>query len=221
MKAATMRSAPLANSSPAKEKDVDGDSACKSFHKVLRVQAAYYALTGAWPIIHIASFEAITGPKLERWLVRTLGGTVAAIGASLWTAARGLNPGPETTVLAIGSAAALGTSDAIYALKRRISPIYLADAAVQIALIAALAHSRRATFRSDRRGSPPLDACPRCSHWRCRAANSGTGHPWKYVWPWIPGQRPPIWLATNFARGWAIDFPPIPCSAFCSSQASW
>jgi hypothetical protein len=122
---------------------VYGDPPSEAFRTVLRAQAAYYAFTGVWPIIHIGSFEAITGPKLERWIVRTLGGAVAVIGASLWTAARRFDPGPETTVLAVGSAAALGTSDAIYALKGRISPVYLTDAAVQAALIAALARTRR------------------------------------------------------------------------------
>jgi hypothetical protein len=122
---------------------MEGESTYETYRKVLRVQAVYYALTGIWPIINIESFETITGPKLERWLVRTLGGTVAAIGASLWTAARSPKPGTEVVVLAVGSAAALGASDAIYALKRRISPIYLADAAVQAALIAGLARTAR------------------------------------------------------------------------------
>jgi hypothetical protein len=116
----------------------------RPFANVLHLQAAYYVLTGIWPILHIRSFEMITGPKPERWLVRTLGGVVTAIGASLWTAARQSEPGAETSVLAFGGAAALAASDAIYALKRRISPVYLADAAVQAALIGALTRAIRA-----------------------------------------------------------------------------
>ena len=32
---------------------------------VLRVQGSYYLVTGLWPLVHLASFEAITGPKVD------------------------------------------------------------------------------------------------------------------------------------------------------------
>jgi hypothetical protein len=43
-------------------------------------QAAYYLMTGLWPLFHRRSFEAVTGPKTDYWLVRTVGVLVAAIG---------------------------------------------------------------------------------------------------------------------------------------------
>ena len=93
---------------------MDHGSTSDAYRNVLRLQAAYYTLTGIWPIVHIDTFGAIYGPKLERWVVRTLGGVIAAVGASLWTAAHRSKPGPETIVLAVVSAAALGVSDAIF-----------------------------------------------------------------------------------------------------------
>src|SRR3954470_3170999 len=47
------------------------------------VQGLYFTLTGIWPILHLRSFEAITGRKRDRWLVKTVGGLIAVVGASL------------------------------------------------------------------------------------------------------------------------------------------
>ena len=113
--------------------------------RLARTQALYYAATGIWPLLDIRSFERITGPKVERWLVKTVGALVTAVGASLALAARD-DPGrAETVVLATGSAAALGTIDAVYVAKRRISPVYLLDAMAQAALLVAWTRWRRRT----------------------------------------------------------------------------
>ena len=102
---------------------------------VLRAQAAYFLVTGIWPLLDMRSFQAVTGPKLEHWLVKTVGATVGAIGASLWTAARRTPVRDETVVLGVGSSAVLAAVDVWYVGRRRISPVYLVDAAAQGALI--------------------------------------------------------------------------------------
>ena len=51
--------------------------------RLTRLQGAYYAISGAWPLIHFASFEAVSGPKRDRWLVRTVGMLLCAIGLTL------------------------------------------------------------------------------------------------------------------------------------------
>ena len=101
------------------------------------VQAAYYAATGIWPLVHIHSFERVTGAKLEHWLVRTVGALVTVVGASLALAAREDAERPATVALGAGSAAALAAVDFVYVAKRRISPVYLADGVAQAALLAA------------------------------------------------------------------------------------
>lgn len=107
-------------------------------------QGIFYVVTGLWPIIHLRSFEAVTGPKVDRWLVRTIGGLIAAVGASLVAGALERRAGHALRVLGIGSAAALGLSDIVYAARGRISKVYLGDAVVEGALVAAWVARERA-----------------------------------------------------------------------------
>ncbi|HZP47773.1 MAG TPA: hypothetical protein VFB07_04530 [Vicinamibacterales bacterium] len=108
-------------------------------------QGAYFAATGIWPLVDIESFEAVTGPKVDKWLVRTVGVLVAAIGATLVSAGVRRQVTSETRGLAIGSAVGLAAIDVFYAANGRISPIYLADAAVEAGLAAAWSATRWST----------------------------------------------------------------------------
>jgi hypothetical protein len=100
------------------------------------MQAVYYAVSGAWPLVAYRSFEAVTGRKREPWLVKTVGLLTVAIAAAIWADPHGRTaPGRR---LAIGSALAFSTVDIYYAaVRRHISPVYLADAAVETGLLAA------------------------------------------------------------------------------------
>jgi hypothetical protein len=108
---------------------------------LLSCQAAYYLVTGIWPVISVRTFEAVTGPKTDGWLVRTVGLLAAVIGAAIGVAARRGQRTPELLVLAFGSALAFAAIDLVYALRGVISPIYLADAALQGTGVALLAWS--------------------------------------------------------------------------------
>jgi len=99
-------------------------------------QGVYFAATGIWPLVHMPSFEAVTGPKADKWLVRTVGVLVAVIGGALISAGARRAVTREIEGLALGSAAGLGLIDVVYSTKGRISKIYLADAAAEAALIA-------------------------------------------------------------------------------------
>jgi hypothetical protein len=104
-------------------------------------QGAFYVVTGLWPLVHLESFEAVTGPKKEKWLVKTMGVFIAAVGGALL-----LNAKSRRASLPVGalSAAALAACDAVYAGKGRIAKTYLLDAAVESALVLAwLGTSRR------------------------------------------------------------------------------
>jgi hypothetical protein len=108
------------------------------------VQGTYYLTTGVWPLVSMRSFEAVTGPKTDRWLVKTVGGLVGVVGAALLAAtARHRAPGPELAGVAAGMAATLAVVDVVYVSKRRISPVYLLDAVAGAALIAGWALSAR------------------------------------------------------------------------------
>ena len=104
--------------------------------RLARLQAIVYIVTGIWPLVSMRTFEAVTGPKVDRWLVKTVGVLVAVIGSALALASRRRQLAPETVLVAAGSAAALATIDTIYVAKRRISPVYLLDAVAEIALVA-------------------------------------------------------------------------------------
>ena len=103
----------------------------------ITVQATYYIITGIWPLVHLASFEAVTGSKTDDWLVQTVGALVIVIGATLAVAATRLRgrPSPELLTLALGAAIAFIAVDVGFVLSDAIGPIYLADAGVQAALV--------------------------------------------------------------------------------------
>ncbi len=44
------------------------------------LQGIYYVATGLWPILNMRSFEMVTGPKRDKWLVKTVGALITAIG---------------------------------------------------------------------------------------------------------------------------------------------
>jgi hypothetical protein len=102
--------------------------------KLALIQGGFYVLTGAWPLVDIVSFQVVTGPKTDLWLVRTVGVLVAVIGAVLIAASRTRRVTPEMVLLAVGSALGLAAIDLRYALAGRISAVYLADAAAEIGL---------------------------------------------------------------------------------------
>ena len=106
---------------------------------VLAVQGGYYIATGVVPFVSRRAFEAVTGPKLDWWLVETVGALVTVIGGALLSAAHRRQASPELLGIACGSAAVLAGIDVVYVAKRRIAPTYLVDAAVQIGLLGALA----------------------------------------------------------------------------------
>lgn len=99
-------------------------------------QGAYFAATGVWALVDVDSFQLVTGPKTDVWLVKTVGALVLVLGATLLLAARP-RVERETVALVAGSALALAAIDVAYVAKGTISPIYLADAAVEIALVGA------------------------------------------------------------------------------------
>jgi len=117
---------------------------------VLTLQGVYYLITGIWPLISIETFQMVTGRKTDHlvtgresdhWLVMTVGVLVTAIGASLLVAAFRRQDTIEIGVLAIASAVGLLCIDVIYVTKQTIPPIYLADAVLEVMIIAGWIHA--------------------------------------------------------------------------------
>lgn len=104
----------------------------------LQVQAVYYIVTGAWPLLSRRTFEGVTGRKTDWWLVQMVGLLAATVGTTLAIGARDERPALAVRALAVLAAFSFAGIDAVHSLRGRISKIYLADAIVESALIAAL-----------------------------------------------------------------------------------
>jgi hypothetical protein len=86
--------------------------------------------------VSLRTFEAVTGPKTDHWLVIALGLVVAIIGGTLLLAAFRRRVSLEIFVLAIGSAAMLAGVDFACVVMRRIPFVYLLDFVAEALLIA-------------------------------------------------------------------------------------
>jgi energy-converting hydrogenase Eha subunit E len=103
---------------------------------LLAIQGGYYCATGIWPWISLSTFEAVTGPKVDDWLVQTVGALAFAIGATLLCAAFRETISVDVRVLSVLSALAFGMVDVTFVAIGRISRIYLVDAMIQILVLA-------------------------------------------------------------------------------------
>jgi hypothetical protein len=99
---------------------------------------------GLWPLVSMRSFEAVSGPKIDRWLVRTVAGLTAGIGLAQIRAARraALAGNGELDLgtardLGIATALTFATIDLVYGGSGRISRTYLLDVPVELAWLAA------------------------------------------------------------------------------------
>jgi hypothetical protein len=103
---------------------------------VLLAQGGYYVATGVAPFVSRRLFERVTGPKLEWWLVQTVGVLVTGIGGGVLGAALRRRDVPEIVGIATACAAGLAAVDVVHVARRRISPVYLVDAGIQLAFVA-------------------------------------------------------------------------------------
>ena len=110
------------------------------------LQTAYYVPTGNWPLVpHVGmrTFEWFTGPKVDRWLVQTVAALVGVIGIVIGRARSHDRITPEIETLAVGSALSLATVDVVFVARRRISPIYLGDAVLNLIIVGLWLAGRR------------------------------------------------------------------------------
>lgn len=98
-------------------------------------QGLFYVGTGVWPLLSIDTFQMVTGPKTDLWLVNTVGVLVTVLGVVLLAAAWRREFPPEVPLLAIGAATALTGIDVVYTARGVILPVYLLDAAAESVLI--------------------------------------------------------------------------------------
>ena len=114
---------------------------------VLYAQGIYYVLTGVWPLVSMRTFESVTGPKTDDWLVHMVGALTIAIGITILTGARGHGVEKkvrrEVILLSATSAVAYAAIDILYTLNGTIRSVYLADAGAEGLILLGLLVSRR------------------------------------------------------------------------------
>jgi hypothetical protein len=81
------------------------------------------------------SFEMVTGPKTDIWLVRTVGVLVMVIGGVLILSGFRRKVFLEIRVLAIGSALGLVGIEIFHVLAGKISKIYLLDTLMEVIFV--------------------------------------------------------------------------------------
>lgn len=100
------------------------------------VHGGFNVLAGAWPLVSMRSFEAVFGPKQDRWLEYTVAGLLAGIGFGQLKAAQG-GDWRTSRRLGVATACTLLVVDLCNVPIGRIRWTYLIDAAEEIALLAA------------------------------------------------------------------------------------
>ncbi len=99
------------------------------------LQGLYFSVTGVWPLVHLDSFLAVTGPKTDLWLVQTVGALLGVVGVVLLLAAFRGDVRLETIVMGVGTAVVLGAADVVFTQRDVIPPVYLGDAAVEATFV--------------------------------------------------------------------------------------
>jgi hypothetical protein len=106
-----------------------------SMVRVALVQGCYFLVTGVWPLLHMDSFQKITGRKTDLWLVKTVGVLVMVIGAGLVVGGITQSFAPGLILIAMASALGLMAVDLVYVFKRVISLVYVLDALVEVGFL--------------------------------------------------------------------------------------
>ena len=107
----------------------------KRLRWLLLFQGFFYLISGIWPIVHVDSFMSITGPKIDVWLVQTVGALLLIFGLGFLIESRKAMISLSVAVMAMGAALALSIVDIYFVANEVIWEVYLLDAAVEIALL--------------------------------------------------------------------------------------
>ena len=99
------------------------------------LQGAYWLVGGLWPVVSMRTFEAVTGRKTDRWLSKTMGLMMAAVGGCLLASARRGDPSVDLAQVAASTAAVVCGAGTFYAASGRISKMYLLDAVAEAILV--------------------------------------------------------------------------------------
>lgn len=104
----------------------------KLYKALLWIQGLYTLLTALWGLIDIDSFMAVTGPKNDIWLVKTVSVVLLAIAATLITYLFIQGDPLPAMVLGLLTSAGLAAIDFYYSGRKVISPVYALDGIAEV-----------------------------------------------------------------------------------------
>ena len=116
---------------PAHEPELEAEPPAdpeRWLRRIAVAQGALYFFSGLWPIVHLRSFEAVTGKKRDRWLVKANGAILACVGLSLLRSARK----EPARALGVTTALSIAAVEAFYGFRGKIARPYLGDAAAEL-----------------------------------------------------------------------------------------
>jgi hypothetical protein len=113
---------------------------------LLRMQGWYYGIGGLWPLLHFRSFEAVVGPKPDRFQTEVTAALFVAVGAALLAGRAEDHPSRPVRLLA--TSCAVGTAFVDWRHRRQLRPLFLAEAALEgLFVIGALSGRRERRTR--------------------------------------------------------------------------
>ena len=113
-----------------------------AIRRLAPAHGSFNLFNGLWPLVSMRTFEAVFGPKVDRWLVHTVGGRLTTV-AVVQLGSREPDQLRIARLLGMGTAATLLTIDVVYVPQRRISRMYLADAVCEVGWLTAWAFASR------------------------------------------------------------------------------
>lgn len=108
-----------------------------------KAHGSFNLVSGLWPLVSMGTFERVTGPKVDGWLVRTVAGLLVSTGVAQLAVGSSPDGLKVARLLGQGTAVTLGVVDLVYASRGRISRVYLLDAVVETAWVALWSASKR------------------------------------------------------------------------------
>lgn len=109
-----------------------------------RAHGSFNIASGVWPLLHMRSFERVTGSKVDRWLVQTVAGLLITNGVAQIAGARSEEGRASARRVGIGTSATLAVIDLVYGARGRIRWVYLLDVPVELGWLAGWSLSKSA-----------------------------------------------------------------------------
>ncbi len=99
---------------------------------LILAHGGYLCIGGLWPLIHMDSFEAVTGPKVDEFLVRSIALILLLTAAVLFSQLHGKELELSAVIMGMGISLILGSIAIISAALGYIRAVYFLDGALHV-----------------------------------------------------------------------------------------